>query len=320
MQVERTYEGEPTRLDAALMTLDERVQSRRVARELCAEGRVMVNGTAARAGTTVKAGDRIVVIGTIAPVRPDPELGRAGLDTIVRTLFEDDDLLVVEKERGAPSVRLRSDDGITVADCLAAKDPRTMSASRDPRESGLVNRLDTMTSGILLAAKSAEIWKRLRTLIAEGRVEKSYLALVEGIPDWRSAVCDRPLRSAGAGSRMEAVSPGQVGLSARTEVDVVATFPAAGTSVCRAHAARGRRHQVRAHLAALGLPLTGDEQYGSARDLSAVSSALPFLSAVRPSLDGFLLHAERVRFDHPRTGVTIDIVSASSVLSTAIEG
>ena len=316
--VERTVSAESGRLDSVLPLLFPELKSRRVARELCEAGKVMVNGRAGRGGQAVNAGDIIALPGgALVPVSADAEIGRPHLGTLITVLFEDDHLLIVEKVRGVPSIRLRQEDPVTVADCLTAHAPETLTASRDMRESGLVNRLDTWTSGLLIAAKSAELWERLRRLIFNGQVEKSYLGFVEGSPGWSWTECERSIRQSERSEKMEIAEKGAVGAPARTELERVGVLEEAGKqyAVIRAHASRARRHQVRLHLSTIGFPLVGDSLYG-ARE--ALPEALARFNA-RAEGEGFLLHAERIAFTHPLTSEQVDVRSTSALFSALIE-
>lgn len=311
-RVNRTLETESGRLDAILPLIFPELRSRRVARELCEAGEVTVNGKVARAGSTVGGGDQIAIpAAALVPVTADPARGAAASPQLFTVLFEDEHLLIVEKGRGVPSIRLRREDSLTVADCLAAHAPETRDASRDPRESGLVNRLDGWTSGLLLAAKSSEMWERLRRLVFNGQVEKSYLGLVEGSPGWSWTECERSIRQGESSEKMEIAEKGAVGAPARTELERLAVLTAEGNqyAIVRAHASRARRHQVRLHLSTIGFPLVGDRLYGSRTTLP---DALGATAGVAGAGDGFLLHAERIAFAHPITGAAVDVRSVSA--------
>ncbi len=277
--------------------------SRRRARELCERGRVMRNGSPARAGDTVSPGDTVAVHGPIEPVAARAELA-GGIEPLV--LFEDARVIIVDKPRGMPSVRLRDEDPPTVADLLVAYETGCAEASPDRREGGLIHRLDTSTSGALIAAKSRTWWHELRALLLAGTIDKSYLALVEGSVEAEREVIRLPLAAKrntrtvevtveSGESALAAAAGSAATLPATTEITVVRRLTS--STIVRAVAPTARRHQVRAHLAAVGHPLVGDLLYGGVRDLASVYRRETGDEEGAAELtDGFLLHAERVAF------------------------
>lgn len=228
----------------------------------------------------------------------------------VRTLIEDQNIIVVSKLRGMHCVVHEHSDPITVADCLAALAPETISASPDKRESGLVNRIDRWTSGVLLAAKNREAWTMLREEMRADRIKKSYLAIVEGslakpkytvdLPIF--LVKDKPkvkfqkLTSAEQRDAKKAVS-----LVQRLKVVTVGKKK---FTIVRVSGGSMTRHQVRVHLRSLGHPIVGDEMYGASSKLSdLLGSKRP--KSMQGEPEGFLLHAESIEFKHPKTGRTV---------------
>jgi 23S rRNA-/tRNA-specific pseudouridylate synthase len=154
----------------------------------------------------------------------------------------------------------------------------------------LVHRLDAGTSGVLMAARSAEIWPRLRAALSGGDCEKRYLAEVRGAPD-ESGATTAPIGRVGRRGARVRVGGGRQPQPARTDWEVVERRPATALLQVRLHA--GRAHQVRAHLASAGFPIVGDRQYGGGEPV--------------PGSTGFHLHAASVRLPHPISGELISI-------------
>jgi len=211
--------------------------------------------------------------------------------------FEDSDLLVIDKPPGVHSVELPRGGGEAIATTLKARYPEIAAASEKPEDGGLIHRLDFDTSGLLIAAKNRAAWSTLRAALQRGAIEKLYLAVVDGeapstltIEGWIGSSS----RTAST-VRVFAQQPRQKfrALPAKTCFERLGFSAKDDFSVVRAIAPTARRHQIRAHAAASGFPLTGDSAYGSRRSLPTALT------------DGrsFFLHAYTVSFPHPITGV-----------------
>ena len=161
---------------------------------------------------------------------------------------------------------------------------------------GIVHRLDRETSGLIVVAKTGEAMEGLREAFRERRVEKAYLAVVLGTPEWDARVLDWDLVD-GEGDRRgwrEAggAEDGRRRQTARTEVEVLERYGPAALVLC--HPETGRRHQLRVHLFAAGFGVVGDKLY---RDREQVG-----LPAGAPAVGRHLLHAAGLAFVHPVTG------------------
>ncbi len=270
------------RLDRILVARFPGVGRRRWA-ALFAHGGVAVDGARARKGDRVAAGARVTL-------REQPATGEA-LAPVAQpelpldVLHVDPRLVAVCKPAGPPSHPLRAGETGTVANALVARFPECAGLGRDPREAGLVHRLDRGTSGVLVAARDADTWQALRRAFSDGDVDKHYLALAAGAV--ADGSCDAPLRA--AGQRAALARPGERGsLPALTSWRAIATGP--GVTLLAVAAATGRMHQVRAHLASRGAPLVGDPLYGGPTELilggERLAIPLPFLHADRLTIPG----------------------------------
>ncbi|HEY0992968.1 MAG TPA: RNA pseudouridine synthase, partial [Kofleriaceae bacterium] len=175
------------------------------------------------------------------------------------------------KAAGIPSQPLRAGELGTVANAIAFRYPECVAIGDDPRDGGLVHRLDIGTSGVLIVARTLDVYHALRDAFGAGLVVKRYVAITDGHPAARE--CDAPLTQRG---KRVAVDLGD-GLAAYTEIAVERRSPKHALVNCIAQT--GRMHQVRAHLAHVGAPITGDVLYGG---------------APLPGLEGFFLHAASI--------------------------
>lgn len=274
------------RLDVVLVRRVPRM-SRAKAREMVEAGAIRVNGRSPRKGLRLAPGDRVVLARAPAPsdfhARPDPRLPLA-------IVYEDAWIVVIDKPAGVPSHPLREHEVGTVASALVARYPETSGVGYRLREPGILHRLDTDTSGLLIAARDELTFATLRAALKEGRMDKRYLALVDGrVSAPRAielAIAPHP-RDSRRVVTLEAEQAMQLKGARAARTEIVSAEPSGVYTKVEVAASHATRHQVRAHLAAIGHPLVGDALYGG--------SALPGLSR-------HFLHASRIAFDHPHDG------------------
>lgn len=259
------------------------------ARRLIAAGAVRVDGRPARKGEQLAAGQAVEVdeapvalLGDEARrVRPDPELA-------IAILRVESSFVAITKPAGVASHPRAAGQLGTAANAIVARFPECAAASPDPREGGLVHRLDTGTSGVLIAARSATAWPRLHAALSGPDCEKTYLAEVSGRPP-EVGEASAPIGRVGRRGARVRVDGGRNPLAAHTTWEVIGRRP--DTALLRVRLRHGRAHQVRAHLAAAGHPIVGDPLYGGA------------------AADDLRLHAAAVRFRDPDSGALILIES-----------
>jgi 23S rRNA pseudouridine1911/1915/1917 synthase len=256
------------RVDKALARFFPAAGRRQLA-ALFEDGAVRVNGKRAKKGDRVAIGDTIEL--AREPVHGDALRPAPDPDVPLVVLVERTELVVVAKPAGIPSQPLRAGELGTVANAIAFRYPECVAIGDDPRDGGLVHRLDIGTSGALVVARTLETYHALREAFGAGLVSKHYLAITDGHPVARA--CDAALAQRG---KRVAVDPAD-GLAAYTEIDIERTSP--DHALVRCIAQTGRMHQVRAHLAHLGAPITGDVLYGG---------------APLHGHDGFFLHAASI--------------------------
>jgi 23S rRNA pseudouridine1911/1915/1917 synthase len=200
--------------------------------------------------------------------------------------FQDEHLLVVDKGPGLVVHPSRGHAEGTRAQLLAP-----LLAGGESERAGVVHRLDRDTSGLLVLARSEEAHRRLQAALAERLIEREYLALVEGRPLARTGTIEAPIgRDPRVRTRMAVGGAGQ--REARTHFTLERSL--AETSLLRLRLETGRTHQIRVHLQAIGHPVCGDPEYGTAGLLG---------------LERQFLHATRLAFDHPLGAERVEVIS-----------
>ena len=213
-------------------------------------------------------------------------------------LFEDDDIIVINKPRGVvmyPSAGNKT--GTLVQNILAHTNLSALGGATRP---GVVHRLDKDTSGVMVFAKSDAAFRELVKTFSEHNLTRKYIAFVWGVPNWEVAdITGNIARSSRNRQKMTMVKTG--GKPSHTEVAVINAWSRAKISEMRCTLFTGRTHQIRLHLSAHGFPVLCDPVYGrGASRLGSVRDAdlLEFLR----THDGQMLHAEVLEFAHPTTG------------------
>jgi 23S rRNA pseudouridine1911/1915/1917 synthase len=268
------------RLDRVLAARPE-IASRALAERLIASGTVLVDGEARAKSFRLEGGEEIV-----AEVPAEEALQAEAMD--IPIVWEDEHLLVVDKPAGLvvhPAGSTRT--GTLVHGLLALG----AEGGDDDDRPGIVHRLDRDTSGLLVVARSPEAHELLQEMIRTREVERTYAALVRGAPGSRTGRIEAPIgRDRRDRSRHS--------LDTTTPRDAVTWFEV--VELMRDHTLldvrleTGRTHQIRVHLEAIGLAVSGDPVYGAPGDLG---------------LERQFLHARRLRFTHPLTGEEIDVSS-----------
>jgi 23S rRNA pseudouridine1911/1915/1917 synthase len=268
------------RLDRVVAACPE-LDSRALAEKLIASGAVLVDGERRPKSFRLAGGEEVSV--------EVPDLQALEAEAMdIPVVWEDEHLLVVDKPAGLvvhPAGSTRT--GTLVHGLLALG----AEGGDDDDRPGIVHRLDRDTSGLLVVARSPEAHELLQELIRTRELERTYTALVRGAPRSASGRIEAPIgRDRRDRSRHS--------LDTTTPRDAVTWFEVVETM--RRHALldvrleTGRTHQIRVHLEAIGLPVSGDAIYGAVGDLG---------------LERQFLHAKRLRFTHPLTGAAVDVTS-----------
>jgi 23S rRNA pseudouridine1911/1915/1917 synthase len=269
------------RLDRYLAGLPE-VGSRAVAERLLAAGSVRVDGRARPKSHRLAGGEQVEL--ELPAPRPS---GIAPEQVELSLRFEDEHLLVVDKPAGLVVHPAPGHTSGTLVHGLVA----VGAEGGDVERPGIVHRLDRDTSGLLVVARSTEAHARLQRLVRDRAVEREYLALVAGCPRSRRGTVDAPI-GRDRHDRLRRSLDTEAPRDAVTHFEVEELL--AGRALLRVRLETGRTHQIRVHLAAIDLPVSGDPVYGVRGDLG---------------LERQFLHAARLAFTHPLTGAEVDVSS-----------
>ena len=280
MRVRASADDAGARLDAFLAgPLGSRAQAQR----LIEDGAVRVDGALVPKRHRMSAGETVTVeIPAATATVPDPDPAPAAY--AVR--YEDDDLLVVDKPAGVVVHPARGHASGTLSQALAG-----VAAGGEDGRAGIVHRLDRDTSGLLVVARSAEAHRRLKLALQAREITREYIALVEGRPPARTGTIEAPIgRDRRVRTRMSTDTDAP--RDAVTQFEVAEALPR--TTLLDVRLETGRTHQIRVHLQAIGHPVVGDPEYGTAGRLGVGRQ---------------FLHAARLRFAQPFTGTPVDVRS-----------
>lgn len=271
---------------------EEKGASRNRIQKWIESGKVLINGSVPpRSAWRVQAEDELTVHAAEVPRRERPRAEAIAINV----LYEDDDLLAVNKPAGLvvhPSFRNVS--GTLINGLLEY-------AESWPKGSapGLLGRLDKLTSGIVIVSKRRDIHAALQRAMDVRRIDKDYLAIVRGKPSPPRGTIDLALDRDPWDRRRITVTDrgGQPSVTRYERVSTTTTF-----SLVRCRLITGRTHQIRVHLAAKGWPIVGDAVYGASARRTVSRAGGPAIPEAAEKFPRQALHAWRIAFRQPRTG------------------
>ncbi|MDD2239107.1 MAG: RluA family pseudouridine synthase [Kiritimatiellae bacterium] len=291
---QHTIEGTGTRLDRFLLNIYPWLDRATVA-DLLSSGSILLNGRPAKKGAKLTTGDTLDCRAIPEPVdlrlQPNPSLPLA-------ILFEDATLLALDKPAGQPTHPLRFTETDTLANALIARYPDLAAIGGERLFPALLHRLDTQTSGLVLAAKTSVAYAALRAQFRRFAVAKHYTALVHGRVDKPSRL-EAPLTHQTRSPCKMAVVKNLAKVKESHRFDATTAWvpieTGQDTSLIDVTIHTGVTHQIRCHLAAAGHPIVGDTLYGSPSFPSTTNHPL----STNPR---HWLHASRILLTHPTTG------------------
>ena len=271
-----SIEEKGIRIDKIIGTLEE--MSRTAIQRMIDEGNILVNERKVKTSYKVAEGDLITIL-----YEEPKETDLVPQDIPLNIIYEDDDMLIINKEKGMVVHPGAGNPDGTLVNAIMAKCKDSLSGIGGKIRPGVVHRIDKDTSGLVIIAKNDKTHIDISQQIKNREVEKTYLALVRGNIKENEAVINMPIGRSIKDRKKMAVD--KKGKEAITEFKVLERYN--GFSYIEVKIKTGRTHQIRVHMAEIGYPIVGDEVYSNGKN--------PF------GVKGQMLHAAKLGFIHPST-------------------
>lgn len=280
-KVEKEFVG--IRLDKAISDKDKSL-SRAMVQKLLEDGKILVNGNVTKASYKLNIDD-IIEIEKSEPKEVNIKPEEIPLDIV----YEDDDILIVNKQKGLVVHPGNGNPDGTLVNAVMAKCKDSLSGIGGEIRPGIVHRIDKDTSGLLIVAKNDKAHINISEQIKNHEVKKTYIALVRGVIKENNATIDMPIGRSKNDRIKMAVS--KTGKNAVTHFKVLERFE--GFTLVEVNIETGRTHQIRVHMAQIGYPLVGDFVYSNGKN--------PF------GVEGQMLHSQKLEFKHPKTEQIMEV-------------
>lgn len=271
---------------------------------LILEGNLRCNGAVLNdpSASIIEGADYTIAIPPPAPATPEAE------DIPLDILYEDHHIIVLNKPAGLVTHPAPGTPDGTLVNALIAHCGESLTGIGGERRPGIVHRLDKETSGVMMAAKTAEAHQRLTDMFAAHDLDRVYTAIAWGVPREQSLTIDAPIGRSTRDRKKMAIT--EKGRHAITHIEFTRALPPlASIAECRLET--GRTHQIRVHMASIGHGIVGDSSYG--RPLRAgqmPDAALREALALPRAFPRQALHASLLGFAHPITGEAMEFTSA----------
>lgn len=258
-------------------------------KNLIDEGKILVNSKKVKSGYKVKFNDSI-----------DVEIVEKQAENIVpediplNIVYEDDDIIIINKEKGMVVHPANGNYTGTVVNSLMNSHKDSLSSINGVIRPGIVHRIDKDTSGIIVVAKNDKAHKILADQFKIHSIKRKYIALVKGIIKEDNITIDKPIGRSAKDRKKMAITD-KNSRRAVTHISVLKRFYTSNVTLVEAELETGRTHQIRVHMASLHHPLVGDEVYGK-RDSKF-------------KVEGQMLHAKYLGFNHPKDGRFVEFDS-----------
>ena len=275
-------EEDKVRLDSYIAKKDESL-SRSMIQKLLEENKIIVNGNIVKASYKVQVGDRIQI-----EIEPPKEVKLEAQDIPIDIIYEDDDIIVVNKPKGLVVHPANGNPDGTLVNAIMAICKDSLSGIGGELRPGIVHRLDKDTSGLLIVAKNDKAHINMSEQIKDRKVKKTYIALVRSTITENEATINMPIgRSTKDRKKMAVTKNGKEAITHFKVLNRYTTSKASYT-LLEIKIDTGRTHQIRVHMAEIGHPVVGDMVYSNGKNEFGVI--------------GQCLHAKKLEFCHPITG------------------
>ncbi len=260
--------------------------SRVTVQRLLEEGNILVNGNPVKPSYKVQENDQIQI------KQEEPkEINIQAQNIPITVLYEDEDLIVVNKPKGMVVHPANGNPDGTLVNAIMAICKDSLSGIGGEIRPGIVHRLDKNTSGVIIIAKNDATHIALSNMLKEHKIEKTYIALVRGIVKENEATINMPIARSNIDRKKMAVA--REGKEAITHFKVLERFHKEGVTLLEIKIETGRTHQIRVHLSHIGYPIVGDDVYSNGKN--------------QWGIQGQCLHAKSIEFKHPKTGKKMHI-------------
>ena len=272
---------EKIRLDSYIAKKDENL-SRSMIQKLLEENKITVNENIVKASYKVQIGDKIQI-----EIEPPKEIKLEAEDIPIEVIYEDNDIIVVNKPKGLVVHPANGNPDGTLVNAIMAICKNSLSGIGGELRPGIIHRLDKDTSGLLIVAKNDKAHINMSEQIKDRKVKKTYIALVRGIISENEATINMPIGRSTKDRKKMAVSKN--GKEAITHFKVLNRYTTSKSSytLLEVKIDTGRTHQIRVHLAEIGHPVIGDMVYSNGKNEFGI--------------EGQCLHAQKLEFSHPIT-------------------
>ena len=274
IKVEKLEAGK--RIDTYIPSKSE--YSRAMIQKMMDNGNILVNGKKVKVSYKVQADDEITIKEQAAK-----EISLEAQDIPIEVLYEDNDIIVVNKPKGMVVHPANGNPDGTLVNAIMSICKDSLSGIGGEIRPGIVHRLDKDTSGALIVAKNDKSHIKMSEQIKNHEVEKTYIALVKGFVKENEATIDIPIGRSIKDRKKMAVR--KEGKNAVTHFKVIERFP--NYTLLEVKIETGRTHQIRVHLSEIGYPIVGDEVYSNGKN--------------EWNIHGQCLHAKSLKFKHPIT-------------------
>lgn len=272
-------ENSGKRIDAYISEIYEEL-SRTAVKRLLEEIKILVNGNSVKASYKVQMGDKIEI-----QIDPPQIIDIKAQDIPINVLYEDNDIIVVDKPKGMVVHPAVGNPDKTLVNAVMAICKNSLSGIGGKLRPGIVHRLDKNTSGVIIVAKNDKAHINLSTQLKNHEIKKIYVALVRGIVKENEGTINMPIARSKIDRKKMAVDKN--GKEAITHFKVLKRHLEDNVTLLEISIETGRTHQIRVHLSYIGYPIIGDDVYSNGKN--------------KWEIVGQVLHAKSITFKHPIT-------------------